>query len=171
MLNNTAIRHLLELTLQEAEKALDKGNYPIASLIIDARAKVISLKRNQCKTKNDVSAHAEILNLGEVGIANTGNLIMFSSLEPCFGCSFFIARSKITKVFSALKDPHKGGISDLKKQAQFANFFEKIELINEPFIDLKERSKSLMKDYFLKLGSKDKAKFYGFPVANVFPII
>ena len=66
------------------------------------------------------------------------------------------------KIYSALKDPHKGGIGDLKAQSQFESFFEDIELINEPFEDLKEESRNLMREYFIMIGKLDKAKFYGY---------
>lgn len=171
MLTITDIRHFLELSIQEAEKAFEEGNYPIGSLIVDSNAKVISQKRNRCMTDNDFSAHAEILNLREIGMSNKNDLTMISSLEPCFGCSFFIARSSVVKIFSALKDPHKGGISDLKNQVQFSSFFDKLELINEPFDDLREKSRKLMMDYFLKLGREDKAKFYGYVSDQIQDII
>ena len=160
-MNDSDIRHFLEITLDEAKKAFNEGNYPIGSLIVDSSGNIISQKRNQSFTNKDVSAHAEILNLREIGGKNKETLLMFSSLEPCFGCSFFIARSPILKIYSALKDPHKGGMSDLKNQDQFSSFFSDIELINEPYEDLKEQSKELMKSYFLKLGLDHKAKFYG----------
>lgn len=160
MLSDPDIRHFLELTIIEAEKANDEGNYPIGSIVIDNSLNIISQKKNQCSTDNDITAHAEILNLREIGMNKKDELIMFSSLEPCFGCSFFIARSPIVKIYSALKDPHKGGIGDLKNQSQFDGFFEKIELITEPFEDLKEKSRELMMKYFLRLGREDKAKFY-----------
>lgn len=160
-MTDSDIRRFLEITLIEAKKALEEGNYPIGSLVVDSSGNIISQKRNQSFTNKDVSAHAEILNLSEIGKENIKNLLMFSSLEPCYGCSFFIARAPIVKIYSALKDPHKGGISDLKNQEQFTSFFNDIELINEPFADLKEQSRDLMKNYFLKLGLENKAKFYG----------
>jgi tRNA(adenine34) deaminase len=163
-MHNTDIRHFLEISIQEAEKAFEEGNYPIGSLIVDKKGTILSQKRNQCSTFDDVTAHAEILNLREVGMKKNDGLIMFSSLEPCYGCSFFIDRSEIIKIYSALKDPHKGGMSDLKSQSHFSDFFNKVELINEPFEELKEKSKNLMKEYFIKLGREDKAEFYGYTV-------
>jgi len=162
MFTDSQIRNFLELSLVEAEKALNDGNYPIGSLVVDQNGEVISTQRNQCSNQNDVTAHAEVLNLREIGMSSPDNLSIFTSLEPCFGCSFFIARSKVVKIYSALKDPHKGGIGDLKSQAQFENFFADVELINEPFADLAEKSRNLMRDYFIKIGKLDKAKFYGY---------
>lgn len=162
MFTDAQIRNFLEMSLIEAEKALNEGNYPIGSIVVDEKGQIVSTQRNQCSNHNDVTAHAEILNLREVGMSATDKLTLFTSLEPCFGCSFFIARSRVAWIYSALKDPHKGGIGDLKAQTQFENFFSDIELINEPFADLTEKSRNLMRDYFIKIGKLDKAKFYGY---------
>jgi tRNA(adenine34) deaminase len=166
MFTENQIYENLKLSLQKAEEALELGNYPIGSVIVDSNNKQLSIEMNKCTTNSDITAHAEI-----VGLRSLGNKInkytpenhyLFTSLEPCFGCSFFIARSNIRQIYSALKDPHKGGTSDLKQQDQFKDFFEKIELINAPFKDLEEKSKELMKKYFLSISNIDAARYYGF---------
>ncbi len=166
MFSSDQIRQYLQITIDEAEIALEEGNYPIGSAIVDVEGKILSTDRNKSFTNEDVSAHAEILGIRKLGNKvnkdTPGEYFLFSSLEPCFGCSFFIARTNIKHITSALKDPHKGGMSDLHKLDQFNYFFKHIEIINEPFEDLKEQSRRLMVEYFLKLGRKDAAKFYGY---------
>lgn len=44
----------------------------------------------------------------------------------------------------------------------FDNFFNDIEIINEPYEDLKIKSKNLMKKYFLKIGKEKNATYYGY---------
>lgn len=95
--------------MYEAEIAFSEGNYPIGSLIANSSGSVLSKKRNQLETENDITAHPEMLNLKEVGartIKHEKGFVLFSSLEPCFGCSFFIDRSNIVQIYTALKDPH-----------------------------------------------------------------
>jgi tRNA(adenine34) deaminase len=164
MFTQDQIRANLELALKRAEEAFKLGNYPIGSLITDAQNNVLSVEMNECTSHKDITAHAEIVALRKLGNAvnkyTLGEHFLFTSLEPCYGCSFFIARSNIKQIYSALKDPHKGGIADLKSQEQFVDFFNKIELINDPFEDLKEKSEELMKKYFLSIGNTDAAEFY-----------
>ncbi|PIR63532.1 MAG: hypothetical protein COU64_03995, partial [Candidatus Pacebacteria bacterium CG10_big_fil_rev_8_21_14_0_10_40_26] len=69
-------------------------------------------------------------------------------------------RSNIREIYSALKDPHKGGTSDLRSQEQFSDFFQKIHLYNEPFEDLAIKSKELMRKYFISIGNNDAAECY-----------
>lgn len=159
------IRDYLEITLHEAKKALEEGNYPIGSVIVNANGDIESTDRNQNSTKQDVTAHAEILGIrkmaDKVNKDMKGEYYLFSSLEPCFGCSFFIARTNIAHVISALKDPHKGGTSDLKSKEDFQHFFKNIEITNEPFEDLKKQSQQLMAKYFINRNRVDVAKMYG----------
>jgi len=166
MFSSDQIRHFLQITLDEAKKALDEGNYPIGSLMVNDRGEIETTDRNQSFTSEDVSAHAEILGIRKLGNKvnkdTLGEYYLFSWLEPCFGCSFFIARTNIKHIFSALKDPHKGGMSDLRVLDQFQHFFKHIEIMNEPFKDLKEESRQLMIDFFLKKDKKDAARFYGY---------
>lgn len=163
MFTQEQIRKNLELSLQKAEEALLEGNYPIGSVVTDVENNIGAIEKNESFT-SDIAAHAEIICLRKLGQRvnkyNGGEHFLFTSLEPCFGCSFFIARSNIKGVYSALKDPHKGGMSDLKRQDQFANFFKNIELINDPFEDLRERSRSIMRRFFESINNLDAAKYY-----------
>lgn len=164
MLASEEIRELLLKTVANAEDALKLNNYPIGSLITDVHGTILASDSNHFSTQNDITAHAEILCMRKLGLTidnnNSDKFYMFSSLEPCYGCSFFIARTNIKKVYSALKDPHKGGMSDLQKMKPFENFFKGIEIMNDQFEDLKTESKKLMKNFFLKNGKPESAAFY-----------
>lgn len=171
MFTSDQIRTYLEEALFNAEKALNLNNYPIGSVFVNNNGNIVASSMNECTSSHDVSAHAEIVGIQTLGDSinkyTTGDHYLFTSLEPCFGCSFFLARTNVRSIYSALKDPHKGGTSDLKQQEQFADFFSKIELINEPFDDLKERSRQLMEKYFLSIGNIDAAKFYAYSESNI----
>jgi tRNA(adenine34) deaminase len=174
-MNSNIIRKFLELSLEKARTALTEGNYPIGSVIVDAKETIVAAEYNKCTTLEDISAHAEILCIRAGGITklasdSPGEYYLFSSLEPCYGCSFFLARTNIKAIYSALKDPHKGGISKLKEQEMFTSFFMNIELHEEPFEDLKTESLKLMQTYFLNRGRLDAAAAYGFvPPQVMFP--
>lgn len=167
MLDSHQIRLFLEKSLDLAQQTLHRGNYPIGALFVDLESgTVVAEATNECTTHHDITAHAEIVgirNLGQKANKDTNpKLALFTSLEPCFGCSFFLARTNVTHIYSALKDPHKGGLLALQQQEQFFKFFKDITVQNDLFDDLKEKSQQLMQDYFLNIGRKDAAKFYGF---------
>lgn len=164
MFTDQEVQKFLTLTLEEARKALAENNYPIASIFVDQDKNIRAITRNQCTTNSDVCAHAEILGIRELGSAvdkdNSDTFTLFTSLEPCYGCSFFIARTNIVTVYSALKDPHKGGLSELKAMTQFSDFFKNIEITNDAFPELKNDSKQLLKEYFINIGNSKASQHY-----------
>ena len=164
MFTQTQIRNFLEIALTKAGEALKLHNYPIGCVVVNSDCNIVAETMNECTTSQDITAHAEIVALRKMGNSiskdSKGDHFLFTSLEPCFGCSFFIARSNIREIYSALKDPHKGGASDLRSQEQFSDFFQKIHLYTEPFDDLASKSRKLMRTYFLNSGNNDAAEFY-----------
>lgn len=166
MFTTEQIRANLEQALTKAEETFRLGNYPIGSIITNKDNQIVASEMNECTSSSDITAHAEVVALRKLGSVinkyTEGNHYLFTSLEPCYGCSFFIARTNIKIIYSALKDPHKGGVSDLKSRDEFEKFFGKIELVNDPFEDLANRSRDLMKQYFLSINNIDAARYYGY---------
>lgn len=164
MISEEQIKKYLEKTIELAKESLEKGNYPIGSIIVNNEGNVVAQGYNENTTQKDITAHAEILCIRQAGLTlskdNPEENILFTSLEPCYGCSFFIARTNIKKIYWALEDPHKGGIGDLKKEPMFSDFFPNIELIPEPYDDLKNQSRELMRSFFLSKGNTKAAELY-----------
>jgi tRNA(adenine34) deaminase len=164
MFSEEIVRALLVQTVDVAQKAFDLGNYPIGTVIADGAGSILATEMNEYATSDDITAHAEILALRKLGRRldndSPGEYYLFSSLEPCYGCSFFISRTNIRHIYSALKDPYKGGIGDLAGRPEFAPFFAGLEFVNEPFADLASRSRHLLREYFLKQGKTKAASFY-----------
>lgn len=155
-------RKFLELALEEAEKALETGNYPCGAVIVGHDGNIVTTDYNQRHSLGDITAHAEILCLRKVDDQKLekSEYFLFCSAEPCGGCSFFIARTNIKKVYWALTDPQKDGLADFKKSKEFKDFFAEIEIFEEPYKDLKEKSADLLKQYYLKNINPEKAKLY-----------
>lgn len=164
MFSSQEIHALLVRSLDLAREAFDRGDYPIGAIIVDAKTKESLETSNKCASGTDITAHAEMELLRQLGERADKHFsaehYIFSSLEPCFGCSFFIARSNITHVYSALKDPHKGGMSDLCLLTQFESFFSHLTIVNEPATELADQSRALMREYFLQNGNEKTASFY-----------
>lgn len=164
MFSSQEIQSYLVRTLDLAREAFDRGDYPIGAILVNAKTKESFEASNTCKSSVDITAHAEMELLRQLGNRAdkhySAEHYLFSSLEPCFGCSFFIARSNITRVYSVLKDPHKGGMSDLCLLTQFESFFSHLTIVNEPATELADQSRALMREYFLQNGNEKAAAFY-----------
>lgn len=153
-MNHILERHFLELTLIEAEKALNLNTYPVGAVIVDKDNRTISHGRNQVYPNKDATAHAEIAAIrsaGEVILeakARKKKLTLYSSLEPCPMCTGAILFAHISKVVWILNDDLGfGGYRKLRDSQLFDERFERIEVIQEPFKDLKERQMQLMESW------------------------
>lgn len=164
MFSSQEIQAYLVRTLDLAHQAFKRGDYPIGAIVVNAQTKESIEALNTCKSSADITAHAEMVLLRQLGERadkhSSAEHYLFTSLEPCFGCSFFIARSNITHVYSVLKDPHKGGMSYLRLLPQFESFFKQISIINDMDVKLANESRALMHEYFLQNGNEKAAAFY-----------
>lgn len=161
----TQIRGFLERAMNEGEKALVRGDYPIGAVLVDKDGKILALGGNENSTQGDITAHAELLCLRKMGINRLsknipGDYYLFTSLEPCGGCGFFIARTNIKAIVTVAIDPYRPGTSVLKKSGEFGSVFKDIEIIVSNFSDLAKKSKLLMRDYLISKGKQEAAKVY-----------
>lgn len=141
----------LQMALEEAEQALQENTYPVGAILVDDEFNVIAKGRNRVHTNKDATAHAEI-----DAIRNAGGVIfdakihnktftLYSSLEPCPMCTGGILFAKIQRVVWLLNDDLGfGGFQKMKDAAIFEAKFNKIEMIAEPDVELKNRQLDLM---------------------------
>ena len=144
-------RYFLELALEEAEQALNENTYPIGAVIVDGNYNLIAKGRNQVYPNQDATAHAEI-----IAIQNAGQAILnakvyrqkftiYTSLEPCLMCAGAILFANIKKVAWLFNDDLGfGGYKKIEGAKVFEERFNEIEVVEEPYEDLKIRQKALM---------------------------
>ena len=145
-------RYFSELALQEAAKALEENTYPVGAVIVDENYQLIATGRNRVHTQQDTTAHAEIdaiRNAGELifkAKINREKFTIYTSLEPCLMCTGGILFANIKRVVWLLNDDVGfGGYNRTKNSKVFEKKFGEIEVIEEPFNDLKEKQIELMK--------------------------
>jgi len=107
----------MQLALQEAEKAGQKGEIPIGALLIDAGGNVLSAAHNQTITLADPTAHAEILALRAaaraVGNYRLLNTTLYVTIEPCIMCMGAIIHARVATLVFGAPDPKWGGAGSL----------------------------------------------------------
>jgi len=151
--------------LELAREAYAKGSVPIGALIVNRMSQIIAEGFNEIKISNDPTAHAEIVCMRKAGKdiikkLNPDKTNLYTTLEPCPACAFFVTRTNILNIIWALKDPYKGGVELLKQSHRWTDEFEKITLISEPEEDIKTESKRLMREYYLNKAQNDVAQLF-----------
>ena len=110
--------YFMQLALNEAEKALEKGEIPIGCVIV-SNDLVIAKAHNLTETLNDVTAHAEMQAFTAaaeyLGSKYLTDCTMYVTLEPCvmcLGASYWTHINKI--VYGAADNKHRNNVD--KKQ-------------------------------------------------------
>ena len=140
----------MEEALIEARKALRKGEVPVGAVVVLGKD-IIGRGYNQPITKNDPTAHAEIIALRNAA-SNLKNYrlkdtLVYSTLEPCLMCAGALVHARIKKLFYSSSDPKSGVIENNGNLMQSAFLNHKITY--EGGI-LKEESSNILKAFFLE---------------------
>ena len=100
--------------LEEAYKALKRGEVPVGAVIVEPSGNIIARAGNETRERLDPSAHAEVLAIRKAcDNLKTERLIncdMYVTLEPCAMCAGLIANARIRRIYFAASDPKSGGI-------------------------------------------------------------
>ena len=97
------LTNFIRLVLSQSKIAMEKGEIPVASVIIDpVDEKVVARSFNQEIALNDPTAHAEILSIRKackkLNQKGLDGLTMITYLEPCDMCKEVIKSARIKEV-------------------------------------------------------------------------
>ena len=140
----------MEEALIEAKKALKKGEVPVGAVVV-LEENIIGRGYNQPITKNDPTAHAEIMALKDAAMNlknyRLKNALVYTTLEPCLMCAGALVHARIKKLIYSASDPKSGVIESNGNLMRSAFLNHKISY--EGGI-LKEESSEILKNFFLK---------------------
>lgn len=99
------------VALQEARKAIPKGEAPIGAVAVEA-GKVIARAHNEREVKNDPLGHAEIILLKKLSRRfkdwRFPGVTVYLTLEPCPMCLGALAQARISRLVFGTKSPEAG---------------------------------------------------------------
>jgi len=122
----------------EARKGLAEGGIPIGSVIVKG-GKIIGRGHNKRVQELNAILHAEIDCLQNAGrIGSYKDIVLYSTLMPCYLCSGAIVQFGIKKVYAGESETFPGGKEFMESMG--------VEVIN---LDLDE-CKNLMKEFISK---------------------
>lgn len=144
-------RSFMNVALEEAAKALERGEVPIGAVIVENFGNIVARAGNETRARLDPSAHAEVLAIREAcTVLKTERLVncdMYVTLEPCAMCAALIANARIRRIYFAASDPKSGGIQ------QGARIFDRKQTHHVPEIYSgigEEKAAKLLRNFFSK---------------------
>ena len=139
------------MALEEAAKALERGEVPIGAVIVENFGNIVARAGNETRARLDPSAHAEVLAIREAcTVLKTERLVncdIYVTLEPCAMCAALIANARIRRIYFAASDPKSGGIQ------QGARIFDRKQTHHVPEIYSgigEEKAAELLRNFFSK---------------------
>ncbi|ODR95292.1 CMP deaminase [Methyloceanibacter stevinii] len=104
----------MDLALDEARAAADRGEVPVGAVVADANGSVLARTGNRTLELRDPTAHAEILALRAAAAAlGSERLIdcdLYVTLEPCAMCAGAISFARIRRLYFGAGDPKGGAV-------------------------------------------------------------
>ena len=104
-----------DLAIKEARLAGKRGEVPVGAAIVEvATGRLLAKAGNLIETKNDPTAHAEILAIQEatskLGTSRLKGCDLYVTLEPCPMCATAISFARIRRLYFGAFDPKSGGV-------------------------------------------------------------
>jgi tRNA(Arg) A34 adenosine deaminase TadA len=103
----------MDLALQEAVAAGERGEVPIGAVVVHD-AMVVGAAGNRTRELNDPTAHAEVLAIreacGNLERERLGGCDLYVTLEPCTMCAAAISFARIRRLYFAADDPKGGAV-------------------------------------------------------------
>jgi len=122
----------MKIALDLAEKAEALGEVPVGAILVKDN-QIVGQGFNQPISKNDPSAHAEILVLREAGQTLKNyrlvDTTMYVTLEPCAMCAMAMVHARIKTLVFAASEPRTGAAGSLYQLVQNSGHNHQIEII------------------------------------------
>jgi len=108
----------MELALQQARLAAKLDEVPVGAVVV-LDGEVIAQAHNQTITRNDPTAHAEILALQQAGtVIGNYRLVgcdLYVTLEPCGMCAVACVHARVKRLVYGASDLKTGAIDSVEK--------------------------------------------------------
>jgi len=138
----------MKLALDEAQKAFDRDEVPVGSIIVKD-GEVISSGFNQVITNHSVASHAEInaivLASNKLKNYRLVDCDIYVTLEPCHMCAKAIVDARLNHLFIGALEPKTGAVISVDK---FLDSNHLNHQVKYSFGYLEEDSALLLKSFF-----------------------
>lgn len=138
----------MELAIEEAKKAYDLDEVPIGAVVV-LDGEVVGRGHNEKETRQDATAHAEILALRQamenLGAWRLTGAVLYVTIEPCVMCVGALIQSRVARIVFGARDSKFGGVVSLHHLADDARHNHRMEYTEGILAD---EARKLMQDFF-----------------------
>jgi tRNA(adenine34) deaminase len=107
----------MKFALEEARVAASEHEVPIGAIVMH-NGEVIARDHNRIVQRNDPTAHAEMLVIGQatkkLGVRWLNNCVLYATLEPCAMCAGAMVLARLSRLVFGACDPKTGACGSLR---------------------------------------------------------
>jgi tRNA(adenine34) deaminase len=148
------MRNFMLEAINEAEKAMAKGEVPIGAIVVKD-GEIVGRGHNLTESLKDPTAHAEMSAIREAAAYLGGwrltGCTMYVTVEPCSMCAGALVLSRVEKIYIGTMDPKAGACGSILNIVSGNKLNHEIEI--ETGVMQKE-CEGIMKDFFKGLRKK-----------------
>jgi tRNA(adenine34) deaminase len=137
--------------LAAAEDAARLGEVPVGALVV-VRDEVVAVAHNERETRNDPTAHAEIVALRRAAAALGGwrlvDAELFVTMEPCPMCAGALVNARLRRLVYGCDDPKAGAARTLYRLLDDPRLNHRVEVAAGVLAD---ESAALLRAFFSRL--------------------
>ena len=145
--------------LSKAKLVGERGEVPIAAIILDNRGRCIGYGGNRRETMKDPLGHAELVALRQASWINNdwrfNDCTLIVNLEPCPMCAGALIQARMGKIIYGTEDLKRGALGGTLNLAEHKSAHHKILLEGGV---LQEESRRIIVDWFKekRVAARDK---------------
>ncbi len=145
----------MQIALKQADHAFEMNEVPIGAVLVNADETWHAAACNQVITRQDATAHAEILALRKAGQMTANyrllNSTLYVTIEPCVMCMGALIHARVKRVVFGAKDPKWGAAGSLYDFSRDSRFNHQIEVTSGM---LETSCRTLMQTFFKERRSR-----------------
>lgn len=139
---------LMELALEEARAAAERGEVPVGAIVvIDSR--IVARAGNRTIADTDPTAHAEMVALREAAATVRNyrllDAVLYVTIEPCAMCAGAMIQARIARLVYGADDPKAGAVRSCFSILDHPQLNHRVDVT--PGI-LKEQAAELLREFF-----------------------
>jgi tRNA(adenine34) deaminase len=139
------------LALAEAGAAVDFDEVPVGAVVVASDGTILAAASNRTITKNDPTAHAEILALRAaaevIGNYRLTGATVYSTIEPCVMCAGALVNARVARLVYGAPDERYGAVETKFRICDSPDLNHRMEIENGVLAD---ECRELMQTFFRK---------------------
>jgi tRNA(adenine34) deaminase len=153
--NGRTDEEFMRAALELAREARERGEVPVGAVLV-MDGEIVGRGFNQPVSKNDPTAHAEIVALRQAG-RETGNYrlagsTMYVTIEPCQMCVGAMVHARVARVVYGTPEPKAGAIESAMRAHEHPSLNHRLEVTGRV---LEDECREVIQTFFQERRSND----------------